>query len=174
MKFIDCSVAGARVIEPTPREDDRGRFARAWCQREFSEQGIEFAPLQCNMAYSIHKGTIRGLHYQIDPAPEAKLVRCTRGSVFDVVVDLRPSSPTYLAWYGVCLSADNGQMLYLPEGCAHGCLSMEDHTEIYYMTSAVYSPENARGRRYDDPTIGVRWPLSVSFASEQDKNWPLL
>src|SRR4051812_30989254 len=145
MKFVASDVAGAWVIEPGPHVDDRGRFMRTWCSREFAEQEIDFTPLQANAALSIHMGTIRGLHYQVAPALEAKLVRCTRGSIFDVVVDLRPASKTYRSWYGCNLSADNGWMLYVPEGCAHGCQSLEDNSEISYMASAFYSPENARG-----------------------------
>jgi dTDP-4-dehydrorhamnose 3,5-epimerase len=174
MKFTECSVKGAWVIEPTPHEDARGRFMRAWCLREFTEHAIDFIPLQANMGFSVHKGTIRGLHYQAAPALEAKLVRCTRGAIFDVVVDLRPSSPTFRSWYGTCLDADNGRMLYVPEGCAHGCQSTEDRTEIYYMTSAFYSPGEAQGIRYDDPALGIRWPLPVSSISDQDRNWPLV
>lgn len=174
MNFSECSVSGAWVIEPTPHEDTRGRFMRAWCRREFAEHAIDFTPVQANMGFSVSTGTLRGLHYQIAPALEAKLVRCTRGSIFDVVVDLRPTSPTYRSWYGSCLSAANGLMLYVPEGCAHGCQSLEDNTEIYYMASAFYSPEAARGVRYDDPAFGIRWPLPVSSISDQDRTWPLV
>ncbi len=134
---------------------------RAWCEREFSSQGIDFTPLQANMSLSLLKGTIRGLHYQTEPALEAKLVRCTRGTMFDVVVDLRPSSATYRAWHGEYLSADNGRMFFVPEGCAHGCQALEDVSEIHYLTSAVYSPNNSRGVRYDDPAIGIAWPLEM-------------
>lgn len=174
MKFLQCDVAGARVVEPTPHQDARGRFMRAWCQREFADAGIEFEPLQANMGLSVHSGTIRGLHYQVSPALEAKLVRCTRGSLFDVVVDLRPESPTYRCWYGIDLSADNGRMLYVPEGCAHGCQSTTDDTEILYMTSAFYAPDAVRGVRYDDGAFGIRWPMPVTVVSEQDRNWPLM
>lgn len=147
---------------------------RAWCRREFAEHAIDFTPLQANMGLSARTGTIRGLHYQVAPALEAKLVRCTRGSIFDVVVDLRPTSSTYKSWCGSELSADSGWMLYVPEGCAHGCQSLEDRAEIYYLTSAFYSPEHARGIRYDDPAIGIRWPLPVSSISNEDRGWPLL
>jgi len=174
MKFSTCGVIGAWVIEPTPHEDARGRFMRAWCHREFDEHTIDFTPLQSNMGLSVGKGTIRGLHYQVAPALEAKLVRCTRGAIFDVVVDLRPASPTYLSWYGTCLSANNGCMLYVPEGCAHGCQSMEDNAEIYYMTSAFYSPNLVRGIRHDDPRVAIQWPLPVSSISDQDRSWPFL
>jgi dTDP-4-dehydrorhamnose 3,5-epimerase len=147
---------------------------RAWCQHEFSDQGVQFTPVQANMSLSVQRGTIRGLHYQIAPALEAKLVRCTRGAIFDVVVDLRPDSPTYRSWYGTHLSADDGRMLFVPEGCAHGCQAMDDMSELYYMTSAFYSPDNVRGLRYDDPAIGIRWPLEVSAVSDQDRGWPFL
>lgn len=173
MNFLSCDVAGAWVVEPTVHQDARGRFMRAWCLREFAEHGIAFTPLQANMGLSAHKGTIRGLHYQAAPALEAKLVRCTRGSIFDVVVDLRPASPTYRRWYATELSADNGCMLYVPEGCAHGCQSLQDNTEIHYMTSAFYAPNEVRGIRYDDPALAVRWPLAPTAISEQDRNWPL-
>jgi len=174
MRFHRCDVAGAWVIDPTPHEDNRGRFMRAWCSREFHDHGIEFIPVQANMGFSRRRGTIRGLHYQVAPALEAKLVRCTRGCMFDVVVDLRPDSPSCRSWYGTLLSAENGRMLYVPEGCAHGCQSLEDSTEFLYMASAPFSPSDARGTRYDDPALGISWPIPVSVISEQDRSWPLL
>ena len=174
MKFHRCDVEGAWSIEPEPHVDQRGRFMRVWCADEFAKQGIEFQPVQTNMGLSLRKGTIRGLHYQVAPALEAKLVRCTRGAIFDVVVDLRPESPTYLKWHGLSLTPDTGKMLYVPEGCAHGCLSLEDGTEFQYSASARYAPEFARGRRFDDPTLAIVWPESVVVASEQDRGWPLL
>lgn len=173
MNFSTCDVAGAWVIDPAPHHDARGRFMRAWCSREFADHAIEFTPLQANMSFSAKKGTVRGLHHQVAPALEVKLVRCTRGSAFDVVVDLRPASPTYRSWHAVQLSAINGRMLFVPKGCAHGCQSLEDDTEIFYMTSAFYSPTEAIGLRYDDPAFGIRWPLPVTFVSDQDRNWPL-
>jgi dTDP-4-dehydrorhamnose 3,5-epimerase len=174
MKFLKCDVAGAWLIDPTPHQDERGRFMRAWCSREFAEHGIEFTPLQANMALSVVQGTIRGLHYQVAPVLEAKLVRCTRGAAFDVVVDLRSGSPTFRGWYGAELTADNGRMMYVPEGCAHGVQSTADATEILYMASAVYAPSESRGARFDDPAFGIRWPLPASAVSDQDRNWPLL
>jgi len=174
MKFIETPIRGAWLVEPEPREDDRGRFMRAWCRQEFEDHAIRFIPVQANMAYSRRQGTIRGMHYQIAPAPEAKLVRCTRGSLFDVAVDLRPGSATFRQWYGTRLSADDGGMLFIPEGCAHGCQSLEDSTELHYLTSAVYAPDCARGIRFDDPAIGVRWPLPATSISDQDRTWPLL
>ena len=145
---------------------------RAWCQTEFADAGIKFSPLQANMGLSRQTGTVRGLHYQVAPALEAKLVRCTRGAMFDVVVDLRPASQSYGAWYGVVLSAENGHMLYLPEGCAHGCQSLDDDTEFYYLTSECYSPNDVRGARFDDPAFGIEWPLPASVVSAQDRSWP--
>ena len=174
MKFQKCDVEGACVIEPEPHIDDRGRFLRSWCFDDFSNHGIEFHPVQSNMGFSRKKGTMRGLHYQVVPALEAKLVRCTRGLMFDIVADLREGSATYLRWYGTNLSPENGKMLYVPEGCAHGCLSLEDETEFYYLASARFAPDCARGRRFDDPLLAIDWPHEVVVASEQDRTWPLL
>jgi dTDP-4-dehydrorhamnose 3,5-epimerase len=172
MLFRTCQIGGVQIIDPAPHEDERGRFYRAWCLREFREQGNDFTPAQANMALSMQAGTMRGVHYQIEPAPEAKLVRCTAGEIFDVVVDLRPTSPTFRSWHGEYLSAENGRMVYVPEGCGHGCLSIRANTEIYYLTSAFYNPEAARGVRYDDPAFGIRWPLPIRSISEQDGCWP--
>jgi dTDP-4-dehydrorhamnose 3,5-epimerase len=174
MLFRTCEIAGAWVVEPQPLRDERGYFVRAWCRREFEDHGIEFAPLQANMGFSRRKGTIRGLHYQVAPAIEAKLVRCTRGSLFDVVVDIRPESPTYRAWHGTTLSAENGCMLFVPEGCAHGYQTLVDDTEMHYMTSAFYAPNEARGARYDDPAFAIHWPLPPGYVSAQDRSWPLI
>lgn len=173
MRFTECEIEGARIIDPTPYEDVRGRFMRAWCVREFAEHGLEFLPLQSNMGFSTQAGTIRGMHLQIAPALEAKLVRCTSGSVFDVMVDLRRESSSYGRWYGAELSADNGRMLYVPEHCAHGFQALEDCSEIYYLTSAMYAPDAVRGVRFNDPAFGISWPLAVSVISDQDRNWPL-
>jgi len=147
---------------------------RAWCLREFSEQGLTFTPVQANMGFSAREGTVRGMHYQEVPALEAKLVRCTRGSMFDVALDLRPDSATYRKWYGIELSAENGRMLYVPEMCAHGYQTLEDGTEMHYMTSAFYTPVAARGVRFDDPAFCIEWPLPVASVSDQDRGWPLL
>jgi dTDP-4-dehydrorhamnose 3,5-epimerase len=126
------------------------------------------------MGFGVKRGTVRGMHFQEAPAIEAKLVRCTRGAIFDVVLDLRPESPSYGKWYGVELSAENGQMLYLPGDCAHGYQTLEECTEIYYMTSAFYTPSAAGGVRFDDPAFGIQWPLVATVVSEQDRNWPLV
>jgi len=172
MQFRTCDITGAYVVDPAPHNDARGHFYRAWCLREFAAHGIEFVPVQANMALSVEPGTMRGVHYQVEPAPEAKLVRCTAGEIFDVVVDLRANSPTFRRWHGEYLNAANGRMLYVPEGCGHGCLSTRPNTEIYYLTSAFYTPEAARGVRYDDPALGIRWPVPVRSVSEQDGRWP--
>jgi dTDP-4-dehydrorhamnose 3,5-epimerase len=172
--FTDTRVAGAHVVDVSPHYDDRGRFMRAWCTREFEEHGISFVPIQANMQFSPRRGTIRGLHLQIAPAPEAKLVRCTRGSIYDVAIDLRPASPSFCQWCGVELSAENGRMLYVPELCAHGYQTLEENSEVIYFTSAFYAPEACRGARFDDPVFGIQWPLPASAISEQDRNWPLM
>jgi dTDP-4-dehydrorhamnose 3,5-epimerase len=174
MRFAETKLVGARVIDPNPHEDDRGRFMRAWCAREFAEHGIDFLPVQANMGFSVRRGTVRGLHLQEAPSLEAKLVRCTKGAIFDVVVDLRPESPSYGEWCGAQLSAANGRMLYVPEHCAHGYQTLEDDTEIYYLTSGFYSPSSVRGLRFDDPAFNIQWPLVATAVSEQDLNWPLV
>ena len=174
MQFTETHIASAQVIDPGPHEDERGRFMRVWCTREFAEHGIDFVPVQANMGYSVRKGTVRGLHFQTEPAVEAKLVRCTRGAIFDVVLDLRPASPSYGKWYGAELSAENGRMLYVPEGCAHGYQTLEDGTEMYYMASEFYAPSAVRGVRFDDPSFQIQWPLLPTVVSEQDRNWPLV
>jgi dTDP-4-dehydrorhamnose 3,5-epimerase len=173
MHFSDTHLEGVKVIDPTPHSDVRGRFFRAWCSPEFAEHAIRFVPVQANMGSSFHGGTVRGMHFQDASAPEAKLVRCTRGAIFDVALDLRPQSPTYGEWYGTELSADNGRMLFVPELCAHGYQTLVDDTEMYYMTSAVYTPNAVRGVRFDDPAFNIRWPVAVTVVSDQDRNWPL-
>jgi len=174
MHFTETDIAGARVIDPSPHQDDRGRFMRAWCAREFADHGIDFVPVQANMGFSLGKGTVRGMHFQTEPALEAKLVRCTRGAMFDVVLDLRPASLSYGKWHGTELTAENGRMVYVPEGCAHGYQTLEESTEMHYMASEYYTPSAARGVRFDDPAFGIRWPLPVAVVSEQDRNWPLV
>src|SRR2546428_7720782 len=174
MRFTETCLVGARVIDPNPHEDDRGRFMRAWCARDFAEHGLDFLPVQANMGFSVRKGTVRGMHFQEAPALEAKLVRCTRGAIFDVVLDLRPESPSYGKWYGAELSAENGRMLYVPEHCAHGYQTLEEYTEIYYLTSGFYTPSSVRGLRFDDPAFNIQWPLVATAVSEQDLKWPLV
>lgn len=174
MRFTETELVGAWVIDPSPHEDDRGRFMRAWCAREFAEHGINFLPVQANMGFSVRKGTVRGMHFQEAPALEAKLVRCTRGAIFDVVLDLRPGSSSYGKWYGAELSAENGRMLYVPQHCAHGYQTLEECAEMYYMASEFYTPNAVRGVRFDDPAFSIQWPLVPAVVSEQDRNWPLI
>jgi dTDP-4-dehydrorhamnose 3,5-epimerase len=174
MRFTETNIVGAMTIDPSPHQDDRGRFMRAWCAKEFAEHGIHFVPVQANMGFSVRKGTTRGMHFQTEPGLEAKLVRCTRGTIFDVVLDLRPASPSYGKWFGTELSAENGRMLYLPEGCGHGYQTLQEDTEMQYMASAYYTPSAVRGVRFDDPVFGIQWPLAVTMISEQDRNWPLV
>jgi dTDP-4-dehydrorhamnose 3,5-epimerase len=172
--FTATKISDVWIIDPDFHEDDRGRFFRAWCVREFVEHGITFAPVQANMGFSVRRGTIRGMHFQVEPALEAKLIRCTQGSMFDVALDLRTKSPSYGQWVSAELSAENGRMLYVPEGCAHGYQTLEDQTEMHYMTSQFYAPAAAKGARYNDPAFSIKWPLSASFISEQDRNWELI
>src|SRR6266481_4374058 len=174
LRFTPTSVAGAVLVDPILRQDDRGHFSRAWCIREFAEQGIDFVPVQANTGSSFRKGTLRGLHLQVKPALEAKLVCCTSGALFDVVVDLRRESPSCFKWYGVELRAGSSQMLYIPEGCAHGYQTLEDYTDLCYMASQYFTPSAARGVRFDDPAFGIKWPLVPTAMSEQDRNWPLI
>jgi dTDP-4-dehydrorhamnose 3,5-epimerase len=173
MRFIETGIVDARVIDASPHQDERGRFLRAWCAHEFAEEGLDFLPVQANMGFSRTSGTVRGMHFQVAPAFEAKLIRCIKGTIFDVVLDLRPQSRSYRKWYGVELSAENGRMLYVPENCAHGYQTLEDSTDIYYMASAFYTPSAARGVRFDDPAFGIQWPLVATMVSDQDRNWPL-
>ena len=173
MKFVATPVHGAFLVEPTPRSDERGFFARVWCQDEFVAQGLTAAFVQCNDSLSRHKGTLRGLHYQAAPFGEVKLIRCVQGSVFDVLVDLRPGSPSYLKWFGTALTAANRTMLYVPEGCAHGYLTLEDDSEVMYPVSSPYRPEAERGVRWNDPAFGIEWPeVGALTMSAKDQAWP--
>lgn len=172
MKFLETAVAGAWVIEPEPIEDERGSFLRLWCERELGDHGLSVTVRQTNAGYSYRAGTLRGLHYQRPPHAEVKLLRCTRGRVWDVVVDLRPHSPTFREWYGVELTADNRRVLYVPEGCATGYLTLSDGAEVHYQTSMEYVPEAATGVRWDDPAFGIQWPVAPRILSAQDRGWP--
>ena len=172
MIFREVAVEGARVVEPQRHDDPRGFFARTWCRREFAEQGLETRLEQCNTSWNLRKGTLRGMHFQADPFGEAKLVRCTRGAMLDVVLDLRPSSPTYLRHAAVTLTWENRLALYIPEGCAHGFQALEDGTEVFYQMSAAYEPGAGRGVRWDDPAFGIEWPLHPPILSERDASWP--
>jgi dTDP-4-dehydrorhamnose 3,5-epimerase len=172
MRFTETKVAGAFLIEPEPIADERGFFARTWCREEFSEHGLNPELAQANISFNYRKGTLRGLHYQEAPHQEAKLVRCTRGAIWDLALDLRPGSTTYRAWFGIELSADNRAMLYVPEGCAHGFLTLTDAAEVAYQMSAPYAPGAARGVRFDDPAFGIEWPGEVVVINERDRGYP--
>ena len=172
MKFLATELAGACVIELEKQEDERGFFARTFCRDEFSAHGLRHVFVQCNASFNARRGTLRGMHFQDKPHEEAKLVRCTRGGIYDVVVDIRKTSPTYLRWIAVELTADNGRMLYVPEGLAHGFQTLEDASEVSYQMSEMYHPECARGLRWNDPALAIRWPLPDPIISERDARYP--
>jgi dTDP-4-dehydrorhamnose 3,5-epimerase len=173
MIYRETRLNGAFVIELEKNADSRGFFARTWCQREFQERGLNPRLVQCNISFNKKAGTLRGMHYQAAPCQEAKLVRCTRGSIFDVIIDLRPNSSTYKGHLGVRLSADEYTMLYIPEGFAHGFQTLVDNTEVFYQMSEFYSPEAATGVRWDDPVFGIAWPATRNrVISKKDMNWP--
>ncbi len=174
MKFIKTPLEGAYVVELEKREDERGFFARAFCVDEFAEHGLKTEIKQSNLSGSVQKGTTRGLHYQVAPMAEVKFIRCIKGSVFDVLVDMRPESPTYKQWFGIELTEENQTAIYIPEGFAHGHQTLEDNSQIMYLTTQVYSPEHERGIRWNDPAIGVKWPLEPTVVSDKDQAWPLL
>jgi dTDP-4-dehydrorhamnose 3,5-epimerase len=170
--FREAAIAGAFVIEQERSVDGRGFFARTWCEREFRKHGLKGSLVQCSTSFNTQKGTLRGLHYQAAPHEEAKLVRCTRGSVYDVVVDLRQGSPTFAGHFTVVLDGRHGNMVYVPEGCAHGFLTLEDDCEVFYQMSQFYAPHSARGVRWDDPAFAIEWPAPVSVMSDRDRNYP--
>ena len=174
MIFHETELADARLIEMEIRGDERGFFTRAWCQAEFAEAGLTTRIEQANMSGSVHRGTLRGLHFQLDPSAEVKIVRCVRGAIQDVIVDLRRDSPTFMRWQGFELSAENRRVLYVPEGFAHGFQSLTDDAELFYMVSASYAPALERGLRWDDPRLAIDWPMTPTVMSEKDRNWPLL
>jgi dTDP-4-dehydrorhamnose 3,5-epimerase len=172
LKFTATTLPAVFLIELEKLEDERGYFARTFCSREFAERGLSPAVSQCSISRNTRAGTLRGMHYQEQPHAEAKLVRCSRGAIYDVVLDLRPHSPSYRAWYAAELSADNGRMLYVPEGCAHGFQTLSDDTEISYQISTPYVPQAARGVRWDDPAFAIAWPRPVAAMSERDRTYP--
>ena len=171
MIFTETDIAGSYLIDVKRIGDDRGFFGRLWCEREMEEMGLVSVIKQSNIGVSPLKGTLRGLHYQKPPYQEVKIIRCPRGAIYDVIVDLRPDSPTFKRWFAVELTAENSRMLYVPEGCATGYQTLVEDTEIYYHTSEFYHPESATGVRHDDPAFDIEWPLPVSAISENDKNW---
>jgi dTDP-4-dehydrorhamnose 3,5-epimerase len=172
MIFTATDLAGAWLIDLERREDGRGFFARIWCQQELAAQGLDTGIAQESLSFNRHRGTVRGLHFQRPPHEETKIVRCTRGAIFDVIVDLRPQSPSYLRWQAFELTAENRKALYVPKGFAHGFQTLADNAEIIYQISEFYAPNSAGGYRYDDAAFGVAWPLPVTVISERDLNWP--
>jgi dTDP-4-dehydrorhamnose 3,5-epimerase len=173
VRFLETRLTGAYVVEPQLIEDERGFFARAWCEREFRERNLASRMVQANISGNRKRGTLRGLHYQTAPHEEAKLVRCTRGAIYDVIVDLRPGSASHAQWLGVELTADNRRMLYIPGGFAHGYQTLADDTEVAYQVSEFYAPDAERGARWDDPAFGIEWPITDDvLISEKDRAWP--
>jgi dTDP-4-dehydrorhamnose 3,5-epimerase len=199
MLFTETKLKGAYLIEIQKNEDERGFFARSYCFREFEEHGLNPRVVQCNISYNAKKGTVRGMHYQIPPYEEAKLVRCTAGGIYDVIIDLRPYSATYCQWFGVELAAGGSlltahdpqsgaacslhaapcsplsaryRMLYIPQGFGHGFITLEDSTEVFYQMSEFYAPDSARGIRWNDPVFGIEWPLEPKMISERDQSYP--
>ncbi len=172
MIFTETRLKGVYIIDIEPIRDERGFFARSFCQNDFTEHGLKVNVAQCNVSFNKKKGTLRGMHLQLPPKAEAKLVRCTRGKIYDVVIDLRPGSPTYCQWEAVELSADDYRALYIPEEFAHGFQTLEDNSEVFYQMFEFYAPEYASGVRWDDPAFGITWPLPGPIISERDQSYP--
>ncbi len=172
MRFDETSLPGVFQIQLEPSRDERGFFARSWCQTEFASRGLNSRLVQCNVSFNERRSTLRGLHYQTEPFGEGKLVRCTAGAIYDVALDLRPQSLTFKRWTAAVLSADNRRMFYIPEGCAHGFLTLEDRTEVFYQMTEFYHPEAARGVRWNDPAFQIEWPTKVEVISERDRTYP--
>jgi dTDP-4-dehydrorhamnose 3,5-epimerase len=174
VRFTTTHIEGPAIIDLELREDDRGFFARSFCRQEFIDAGLSPVVEQCNVSFNHSAGTLRGMHYQLDPAPEAKLVRCTRGAIVDIIVDVRPDSPTRFQHVAVELTADNRRSLYVPPYFAHGYLTLTAGAEVTYQVSAAYTPGVERGLRYDDPALNLPWPIDMQVISDKDANWPLL
>jgi dTDP-4-dehydrorhamnose 3,5-epimerase len=171
VKFEETPLSGVYVITPDKFPDERGFFARTFCEADFEKHGIAFHTIQCNASFNRSRGTLRGMHYQLAPYGEVKLVRCTAGKVYDVVVDLRPESSTYCQWYGLELSSEEHNALLIPEGLAHGYLSLTENTEVFYQMASYYAPDSARGVRWDDPAFGIDWPFTPVVMAERDAQW---
>ena len=172
MTFTETALPGAFVIEPELIKDERGFFSRIWSEKEFAEHGLESRLVQCNASFNLTKGTLRGMHYQLPPYAQAKLVWCLRGSIYDVIIDLRRDSPTFRKWVAVDLSSSNRLMLYVPKGLAHGFQTLEDNTEVFYQISEVYAPESASGVRWNDPAFSITWPADPRTIIDRDQNYP--
>ena len=172
MIFTETKLKGAFLIEVKKLEDDRGFFGRAWCKNEFEEHGLNANICQLNTSLTKKKGTVRGMHYQVDPYQETKFIRCTKGRIYDVIIDLRPDSPTFMQWIGNELSEDNYKMMYVPENFAHGFVVLEDNSEVYYPVTQFYTPGAEAGIRYNDPAFNIQWPVEISLVSEKDMSHP--
>lgn len=173
MVFEELVLKGVYLITPEKKEDDRGFFARVFCSEEFAKRNLKTNLIQCNVSYNKQKGTLRGMHYQVAPHAEVKIVRCTAGAICDTIIDMRPESETFRKWASVTLSAENRCLLYVPEGFAHGYQTLMDESEVFYQATAAYSAEAERGIRWNDPAVGIRWPLPVSVISLKDRNHSL-
>jgi len=172
VKFDQTKLPGVVHVRIVPAVDERGFFARTWCEEEFERHDLNARLVQCSLSFNRRKGTLRGIHYQAAPFEESKVVRCTLGAIYDVIVDLRPDSPTFQQWIGITLSAANREMVYIPEGCGHGFITLEDDTEVFYQMSEFYKPKAARGVRWDDPAFRVAWPAKPVVMSERDRTYP--
>lgn len=172
MNFIQTALNDAYIIDLNKLEDKRGLFARSFCRKEFENQGIEFSVVQSNISFNYYKKTLRGMHYQSKPYSEKKLIRCTRGRIFDVIIDVRPDSSTYMNWVGVELTEKNYRMLYVPKGFAHGFITLEDNTEVTYQMSEFYNPKAGQGIRWDDTAFKIEWPVKPKIISDKDQSWP--
>jgi dTDP-4-dehydrorhamnose 3,5-epimerase len=172
MKYLETKLGGVLEVRIEPQHDERGFFARTWCQNEFEDRGLNSRLVQSSISFNKRKGTLRGIHRQVEPHAETKLVRCTRGAIYDVILDLRVKSPTFKEWIAVVLSAETRNMVYVPEGCAHGFLTLEDASEVCYEMSEFHHPESARGIRWDDPAFRIDWPGTVEVISERDRTYP--
>jgi dTDP-4-dehydrorhamnose 3,5-epimerase len=170
--FTEIQLNGSFLIELHRIEDERGFFARSCCKREFDQHGLSSEWVQCNISFNRKRGTLRGMHYQSAPYEEIKLVRCTKGAIYDVIIDLRPDSQTFREWYSIELTENNRKMLYIPEGFAHGFLTLTDHTEVFYQMSEFYAPGHGRGVRWNDPAFNITWPIDVNVISEKDNQFP--
>jgi dTDP-4-dehydrorhamnose 3,5-epimerase len=168
--FTETKLKGAYIIDVKKLEDERGFFGRSWCKHEFEAHGLNSNAVQANVSYNIRKGTLRGMHYQVAPYSETKTIRCTSGAIYDVIVDIRPESETYRQWIGVELTAESFRMLYVPEGFAHGFITLKDHTSVHYMVTQYYTPGAEGGLRYDDPAFNIEWPIKPEIVSEKDQN----
>ncbi len=172
MKFFETKLKGSFIIEMKKLEDERGFFARIWDQKKFVEMNLNSKLSQLSVSFNKKRGTLRGMHYQITPYQEAKLVRCNRGKIFDVIIDLRENSKTYRQWLGIEINSENNNMLYIPEGFAHGFQTLEDNTEVFYQISQEHMPEYERGKLWNDPIFNISWPIKSPIMSDKDKQWP--